>query len=85
MFKTGLAALFIIGLALGGCAPKASKEDCQKAVDNLTQKGGLLGKIMGKEMMKDGDAKCEGRFTKKQAECFQKLDKVNETTLKGCE
>ena len=85
MKRAFLAALLAVAFMVGGCS-KASKEDCQKAADNLTEKGGLLGKVMADTMMKEGGENvCEGRFTPAQAKCMAELEEVNEKSLTSCD
>jgi len=85
MKRAILAALLAVAFMVGGCS-KASKEDCQKAADNLTEKGGLIGKLMAKTIMEEGgDARCEGRFTSAQAKCMSELEEVTEKSLTSCD
>ena len=85
MKRAFLAVLLAAAFMVGGCS-KASKEDCQKAADNLAEKGGLLGKVMGETMMEDGGENvCEGRFSPSQTKCLAELEEVNEKSLLGCE
>jgi len=85
MKRAIIAALLTVAFMLGGCA-KASKDDCQKAADNLTEKGGLIGKVMANTMMEEGgDNVCEGRFSPDQAKCLAGLEEVTAETLTSCE
>jgi hypothetical protein len=83
--KRSLVALILaVAFLFGGCG-KASKEDCQKAADHLAEKGGLLGQVMGQEMMKEGDNQCEGKWSSKQTECLAGLEEFTAEAMKGCD
>ncbi len=85
MKRAILAAILAVAFMMGGCS-KASKEDCQKAADNLTEKGGLIGKVMAGTMMEEGGENiCEGRFSPDQAKCLAGLEEVTAATLTSCE
>ena len=85
MKRAILAAVLAVAFMMGGCS-KASKDDCQKAADNLTEKGGLIGKVMAETLMKEGGENvCEGRFTPSQAKCLAELEEINEKTLTACD
>ncbi len=85
MKRAILAAILAVAFMMGGCS-KASKEDCQKAAENLTEKGGLIGKVMAGTMMEEGgENACEGRFSPDQAKCLAGLEEVTAATLTSCE
>jgi len=85
MKRAILAALLAVAFMMGGCS-KASKEDCQKAADNLSEKGGPLGALFATELLKEGgEAYCEGNMPVRQANCYSELEEVNTETLTTCE
>jgi uncharacterized lipoprotein NlpE involved in copper resistance len=64
----------------------ATKKQCQKAADNLTEKGGILGTVFAGELLKEGgEAYCEGNMPVRQVNCYAELEEVSVETLTACE